>query len=244
MGNILQYDDNEGNRIEESSYRNGSLFTRIVFKYHIKANGKGIDEIEYDNQGYISRRNFKEYNSKGEEVKNIEYDSKGKEKRASLKTYNDKSFNIEWIYRWSDETGKDGFKWVSKFDNEGKALLENRYDLTNKLQSIYKLKYNQEGLNIGGVIETPNGGKISQHTNIYEGKLKIKEIDEDKDGLKVYKYNRFGDVIEYEGKTDTYRYDYNYDEKGNWTKIIEYRNTIPILVKERTITYYDELNKK
>lgn len=238
MKYIYKY-DNVGNKIEVSSYRNETLFSKNIYKYLTKPNGKEIVEIDYDYDGSISSRYLKEFDTKGNKIKHITFDALGKEKSAFLYTYNEKGYNTECIYRWKDETGKGGIKWVSKYDNSGKVLIENRYDLMNKLQNTHMFKYNSDGLLIGGIVEYPNGKKILQYNNIYEGKMKIKKIEVDKDGTKTYKYNKLGDIIEYEDKEVTYRYDYIYDEKENWTKIIEYKNTIPILIKERVISYYD-----
>lgn len=132
---------------------------------------------------------------------------------------------------------------MTEYDNNGKEIFKSRYDLLNKLEWIQKYKYNENGLNINITYDSPNGQKIREYTYEYNNKKKIQEKVVDENGIKYYKYNDYTDVIEYKENEDIYRYDYTYDKKGNWTKIIEYRNTIPILIKERNITYYIALKQ-
>jgi len=242
LKSLYKYDI-KGNKIEESVYKNSELIFKYVYKNRITANGKEVEMLHYDSDGYISKRYSKEYNLKGMKVKDIEYNSDGEEKSAMLYKYNDKDIQTEWTYRWNDESGKGGSKLVSEYDNNGKVIFVKRYDLTNKLEWIQKYKYNKDELIVGLIFESPDGLILTEYIFVYENKKKVQEKVVDVDGVKLYKYNDLGDVIEYEEKTANYLYDYTYDKKGNWTKIIEYRNTIPILIKERTISYYDTLNK-
>ena len=73
-------------------------------------------------------------------------------------------------------------------------------------------------------------------------------IDEENEEKIVYTYNANGDKEtdkRYYLATDkclgSYRYDYQYDDKGNWTQCSKYMENVPypIYVTHREITYYD-----
>jgi hypothetical protein len=233
--------DKEGNKTEKIMDRNGAFFKKTVFKNLKTANGLEVEETVYDNDGSILEKSLKEYNLKGIEIKAIEYNSDGEEKSAYSYTYNDEGVEIESIYRWNDDSGKGSTKWVKEYDNNGKIICVKTYSF-DKLFNIRKYKYNEDGLILNWITESPNGQKIYERDYVYDNKKKVQETVEDKEGTKKYKYNDNLNIVEYEESGNVYKYDYTYDKKGNWTKIIEYRNTIPVLRKERSITYYDAVN--
>ena len=41
-----------------------------------------------------------------------------------------------------------------------------------------------------------------------------------------------------ESNGDVFEYKYTFDNKGNWIKVVEYKNTIPIKMRVREIKYH------
>lgn len=78
----------------------------------------------------------------------------------------------------------------------------------------------------------------------YNSNGRTEKVTEKEDGVttfRTYVYNNQNNIIKYTNGNVSYKYIIQYDPKGNWTKIIEYRNNKPTLIRERKISYHELL---
>ena len=214
-----------------SRYRNGILLDKYVYEYDDR--GNIVSEKQIDSEGNIcnsissifkysgdkliySKQDDSEH---GIDVKEYEYDSKG---QIFIKKVNyDNNFirTIKYSYNDSgltsavyetDENGKFIVQTLYNYDSLNNVISENQTFFDNQKSSK---EYSFEG-NIKPEIY-----------NTIEGKLE----------KRIYKNEN---IIKFEKDGCEYDYKYSFDNQGNWVKIIEFKNTIPTLIRERIILYY------
>lgn len=212
-------------------YRNGILLDKYVYEYDNK--GNIVSEKQIDSEGNIRNSissifkysgdkliySQKDDSEHGIDVKEYEYDSNGKIFIEKVNYDNDFIRTIKYSYNdgglasavyETDENGKFIIQTLYNYDNLNNVISENKMFFDNQKSSK---EYSFEG-NIKTEIY-----------NTIEGKLE-KRIYKDENIIKLEK-----------GKCE-YDYKYSFDDQGNWVKIIESKNTIPTLIRERIILYY------
>lgn len=212
-------------------YRNGSLLTKQVYEYDDK--GTLIAENEINSEGGFSRKqSFKERYSGdklvysetndseyGIDISEYKYDSIG---RVSVEKFNFGDTYIRTIkYTYNamnqptsiyqaDEQGVFLGETLYDYDSSGKIINENLTWRDNQKSSI---KYSYHG-NMKTEVHNTLTGNLEKRT---------------------YQDNN---IVELEKEGSKYTYKYTFDSHSNWTRIVEYKNTIPTLIRERTILYY------
>lgn len=205
-----------------------------VYYYSIESSYQKV----YDKRGYMVEYN--EYN-----------DTDFSFKSKTTYTYDENENVIEAIT--STEYGK--YKWVYQYDN-GNLIEGNGYRLNGDSSLIEKktYKYDDRNNRIEECCYNSDGSLLLKFTYIYDDKNnRIEECEYNFDGsLKektTYKYDNMQNLIKKDGYiTDkdetyivTYEYDfeYDYDEKGNWTQKISFYNDVPQVITEREYEYYE-----
>lgn len=111
---------------------------------------------------------------------------------------------------WYDENSKQTAVETYLYDEDGKVRLYS--DVRDDSSSTVK--------------EYQNGILVSEKRYNTNGKLEFES-----------RYNN-GLLISLLENDDEYKFEYKFDSKGSWTKCIEYKNTIPIVMAERSIEYW------
>jgi hypothetical protein len=95
----------------------------------------------------------------------------------------------------------------------------------------------------------PNGGLIGYYTYSYDSSWRLTNTFWcNGSGIVLsslhWKYDENDAILQYEywdhlrSKHDYHNYKYEFDDHGNWTRCVEYRNGKPVYVKERKISYW------
>jgi len=109
--------------------------------------------------------------------------------------------------------------------------------------SMQRLTYDDQGKIIQWTNEDKNGEIYFTNTYYYVNDLLIKETKISSDETVTITYNKNENIESYliiktDKPSDEYKYEYTYDSNKNWTLIIEYKNGVPILYRERAIRYF------
>jgi len=182
---------------------------------------------------------------KSKEVKKTEYDEKGFEKHPSYakikKDSNGRIIEEEGYYG-----GSPASMMTYKYDSQGNMIQDTYYGYESGDGFMNTYRHNDKGW-VSEVIPDGEGPfSPSQYEYDKEGN-KVAEMSEGLgSGNNKYKYDDRGNVIEWiygatirndQGNILTYKYEF--DEKGNWIKKIEYNDKKePISLIERTLEYY------
>jgi len=143
--------------------------------------------------------------------------------RANIKTkYNGK--NLEEIIYYLPGTELQLRRVLIEYDKNGNRTKYQFFNNRNQLLSINEYIYNDNGyLEVFNVYSSTgsqtavyrytydaNGTKLTQHQETYQN----------------------GDIRDY-------RFEYEYDDKGNYVKVIYIKDNKPVIYRERQIKYFD-----
>ena len=79
-----------------------------------------------------------------------------------------------------------------------------------------------------------------QHSNAFSGNNKGKLLEVFQDGEKVeYFYDVFGNVVGRKTPNNSFKIEYKYDEKNNWTHQLFINSDNQKFIVKRNITYYE-----
>lgn len=186
----------DGNKLKTSNYKNGALFSYIVYNY--------------DQQGFITGSN--EYNADGSMYLTISYSgdengniTKAKYDRILQKTYDADRSSIDVEY---DKYYQNLFTNIS-FENDfkGNILVEKYFSengrQTFKILNKYDYKYNKVEVKYYNT-----SGNVS-----WRKKLKY-DVEGNTNEVKLFESNRLALVSKFE---------YEFDQYDNWTNRIESR---------------------
>jgi len=213
-------------------------------------------EIEYDKNGFMTKRtNFDENDEiislskceykEGVETSSVFYNSDGSLLYSEKYVYNDEQ-PIDLVYegpfeiKTKDAKFEDGkLMSVVMIEDSVEMLREQTYNEHNQvLETVFK------GHDIVSKVENTwsEEGQLLVRTSTYE-REEMKNVN-----TLTYEYDQDGNVVKltYEAKMDDtptekveYTYDYqHYEGKGNWDKCLIYRNGEPYVIQEREIEYY------
>lgn len=228
--NLCKYDMN--NLISIATYRNNELLYKVLFKYDDSNNI--IEETSIDYNGNITSKINRKYF--------------GKKLIYELET--NKNYNNEAIYRY-DTLGNIVYS-MNRYDD---ITFENRIEYIDNLpvlecssrngepELIVNYKY-LDGKNTKTVLKNPSDNSIISSSEVIYYSNNTSEIVE-KRGNQLMKhfFDTNNNIIKLQisnNSTDIeeYTYEYTYDKNKNWIRIIEYRNTIPLKIRERIIEYF------
>lgn len=229
--------NNDGNIMKITIYRNEILWEKLIYEYN--ENGLPIRLFEIDADGKITEKEDWKYN---------------KDKISSKNEYGDYPTKYNYLY---DENGKlieettthtfldnSKFRYTKRYEYQNNKILKEVH-FNDSIQTAVK-DYIYNGLKLIKTINIFSGkdnsrfiktvteyndGKTSKETIEDKEKTVIKEFDENENVIRLfYQFNN--------NQTDEYIYQYTFDDKKNWTKIIEFKNTIPTKIRNREIEYF------
>ncbi|MCF7792518.1 MAG: hypothetical protein K9N09_01165 [Candidatus Cloacimonetes bacterium] len=213
-----KYDyDEDGNMLEEKQFgANDDLLGKYIFEYDEK--GYKIKSQEIDTDGNVTTTYKYVNNNDGKPVEQKIFD--GDEQRNHTKIEYDENGNLtkSWLYDEDDNLKETNILTYNENDKPVTMISENKID-----EVIKKYDYVYNDID-----------KVSQ-VELYENAVLVRSED--------YEYNEHGDdkwmKFDLEGTITTYRYEYKYDDQGNWAEKIEYKNDEPDIKYIREITYYE-----
>jgi antitoxin component YwqK of YwqJK toxin-antitoxin module len=232
---LCKYDSNK-NLISKISYRNDEMYGKETFKYDLNNNIIEINEIDEEGNVTIAELNKygknklvyhkKNYSSSSSES-HYEYDSLGNKIFTSSLYKSEGDEDIQFIEKSLFEQGV--IKRINYLRNGELSGIETYEYSDGKIQSetYYSEKY-------------PQNNSITEYKYFPDGKKEI--LIKDEEGKKLKEFNKNENIVRLQfistdEKIEEYTYEYSYDGKGNWIKIIEFRNTIPIKIRTREIQY-------
>ncbi len=215
--------DNNGNKIEESLYfDDGSLRYKVIYKYD--NNGNKIEENLYFDDGNLDTKLINLYDNKGNMIEANVYTPYGSLEDKYTFKYDEMRNRIEEKQYCSDDRLR--IKRTYKYDNKGNMIEEKWQDFDSFKTKKYVYKYDNKG-NI-----------IEKYRYASDGSL---------DRKSSYKYDNNGNMIKMKDSyhndnamlENKYTFEYYYDEQGNWTRRIQFENSIPKYILVREIKYFD-----
>lgn len=266
--NITEYKYLYNQIIESSQTYEFSDFTSInkgLYKYDTNNN---LVSITFYRNGEFDEKELLEYNELGDLIEYKIIDDSGNITKKITKKYLNhllvyekdvnKSRTIEKIFRYNNSGGKtysmdnyqirdDNESHLSEFNIEYKNNLRSKEYMYRNGKLNYTVHYEYLNENVSKIlIKNSDDNSISSEEVIlyYPNSNKIIEkIKKDKESTLKQSLDKNGNIMELQitrisSDSEVYSYEYFYDNIGNWTKIIEFKNTIPLKIRERTITYY------
>ena len=212
-------------------YRNNALFKKYLYNYDKKNNI--IKELDINSDGEIDnetvyervysngkeiyyKRNDSNY---GVDIKQAKYDSIGRLITEEI-NYDNKFIRV-MQYSYTDF---GAIKSIVEYSKDGEFVVSTNY----KYDDLYR------PIEIKQIFS--DGTDFTQSI-IFDGTLQKESLSKC-NGDKETKIIERGNIIEYKKNNNDFKYEYVFDKEGNWIKIIEFKNTIPTIIRERTILYH------
>lgn len=211
------YDENNSIVEQNISDKTGKLIGRMTFDYNdfFKRTYKSV----YKFDGSLSSRSAYSYKNKTQLKEIVTYDSHGKKKDLQEFDYHKRKMTKEVTTINPKSNLTSNFK---KYDKNENLIESINYDVLGDVKTNITFEYDEKG-------------------NMIESKYFEKDKLATKRNLI---YNNIGFLVEEKvtypliEKIDIINYSYNFDDKVNWVQMIEYMNSVPIRMKERTISYF------
>ncbi len=215
----------------------------VVTEYN--DNGEPISIREIDKDGNVIFLYNVEYDKS-----NVKQSEKKYDKNNRLVTYSNFTYGRNKLVKQEDifsETGELQSSLVFEYDKAGNLILRKHVSANNVEGISNTFAYDANGLLIEEKIISKDGKQMSSKQYIYENGLLKEDKRLDKDGavrsVIFYSYDDNGNKIQMttspnNGASVTINISYEFDEKGNWTKQIIFRNeVIPTRVITRELSY-------
>ena len=214
-GSTTNYFYNELNNLTEIttiSSKDGSFAGRHIFCYD--TNSMPILELVYNSQSKLQDSIVLKVNNIMKTKYAIAYSPKSGRKLYSIKTnYN----NNGCIYEKTKIMPESTIQFSYKYDEKTNNLIEESWFLNNEL--VQKITFDYNSLN-----------KLAKRTE-YDETLTPRHQEE-------FLYDPMsGSVIEMKNTKHTTKYEYNFDNAGNWIVRYEFFDSVPVKVTERQIEY-------
>lgn len=188
-------------------------------KYSFNKDGKIVEELEYFSDFDLYSKKVYKYDNNNY-IGYSEYDSKGAlETKTVIKKGNIKNEIIE------EAISPDG-NIIRRFNYfyDSKGKINKKIMNSYILKWIVKTKINYKNGNEVEKIYSENEDDLFRMENL--------KYDENGNELEVKYFDKNGELTKIETS------DYEFDSKDNWTKRINYKNSVPIEIIEREIKYY------
>lgn len=193
------------------------------------------------------------YNDFGNISERTTFSRNGEMERVEKLKYNENEMLIENSIYNSDNKLEYKVKFYINESNSNRFSKVEHYNEDGKLTEIYKYKYNGSLIS-GGDILNSSKELLKTWKNEFEGDILIKQTILDSIGnittIQVYNRNGNNDIVHFQefDKNDSLSYErkytYEYDEKNNWIRQIEYVDDKPSTIKIRKILYKEDLDKE
>lgn len=237
----------------------GRRTAKTFFKYDEKGQ---LSQISlYAIMGTLASRRILSYDSKGNLVKDADYDNEGDVSDLYSYVYKYGAsgsllFKQETYSKYgkvdtitSDEYDESGRVIHHKYIIGGDIILKDDYYTYNPDSTIDKIEDKRRGDNTVFGVTTYHyeDGKLVLEKAVYPRYTKtsvhednITKVTYHEDGQlkynKTYVDGRISEIVMADGTV--YSYEYVIDTHGNWTQAVERKNSVPVLMKKRTILYY------
>ena len=242
-GNYLAEFNAVGNIVKKTEYmKDGEIF--LVYRYVYDDLDNLAEWIVYSGTGEQSSMTKMEYNADGDQIRWTRYGEDSKMQACCDMEYS-QGYKVKSVREDYEDSTKVVQKWI--FKREGPRVLE-AYNYTDDvLKSVFMYsKYDEKGI-IEGVEYDGNDAKISEFRFEYnpDGYLmkatSVSSVDDSEHELLIERNDKnlpLHNMNSENDPVDTY-YEYEYDEKGNWVRRVEFEGIIkkPVEIVERTIAY-------
>jgi len=241
-GASYEYDDNN-NTIAIKDFGPNNEVEKI-FKYNFDENGNMLVEYCYDaDSTFLSIWEFF-YDENGYKIRSESHDSL-ENCTKSFEYINDENGN-------AIEQTISNYGWVQDrteytYDSNN-MMIENRvYDADDNLVEVNMIEYNENGDYASILKDNLENEEITEYICKYNDEHQMTKAiiykNEQLHSTDLYEYNEFGYDTKitriYTDSTDSFTYEYIYDEENNWIEKIEYLNEDPFKRYIQEITYYD-----
>lgn len=257
LSNVPQYEvyktifDKDGYATESSTFNgNGILLGKSINKYD--KNRNIVEATSYYGNGIISQKSLMKYDN-NKIIEDNGYDKDGNLEYKHVYSYNTSGLKTEFKYYNKDNIlqstttykyDKNGFMSEQSIHNALDGKQDYRITYLNSDKGDW-LEYNEFGWN-GFQTKNFSYKYDNDRNKIEEINLEQKENEPDRTSniMRKYKYDKNGNEIEYQWldlngtQRGTFTYKYEFDLKDNWTKKIEFENSVPKEITERAIEYY------
>ncbi len=213
------------------TYRNGEFLNKELFDY--SSDDKLIEHKEVNWEGIVECETFYTYRN-GNLIKKENSCSNKDPDKIEIYGYDQLNNQTLFILRYSD-----GFELIEEkfYDEKGRLIKMESPDY----YIIYT--YGDKDKLVESNIYSSDGNLSSESAYVYEdGRLISKSIQEGNNKTE-YKYTPQGWIESYtiieNNKKNVFLYEYELDSNDNWIRIIEYKNTVPLKMRERTIVYFN-----
>ncbi len=214
-GTITNYFYNSFNKLSEiitNSTSDGSIKEKHII-YYDTSNKYPKLKLKYNSNKKLQDSIIITFNKDKKELQETSYSTKnGNVLYTIVKRFNDNG-QIDKKVRTTNESN---IRFLYKYDSINKKIIDEQWFLNNKL--VQKIKY------------------------IYNDKAKIiKQIEYDEEKIRhqlEYTYDPiYGVLLEIISKEHITKYEYNFDNNGNWIVRYEFYDGFPVKITERKIEY-------
>ena len=217
--------DTSGNKIEYRCYKPNetpSLVSKVNYTYDLDGNRISLEHSDPSNPEYGYKYIYT-YDKQGNRIEFNDFSKDGS--LNSRKTYKyDAQGNAIEFHRFNADGSLDS-RSTYKYDTKGNKIESNRFEADGSFDARYTYKYDMQGNETEKSSFKANGSLSWKKTYAYD--LKGNKV--------LYKrYKANGDL------KSSMSWEYTYDQQGNWTKRIKFKNKIAQEITERTFEYYDQ----
>jgi hypothetical protein len=216
--------DTSGNKIEYICYQpneSPSLVFKTNYTYDINGNRILLERANpsYPEYGW---NYIYSYDNQGNRIEFNDFSKDGS--LNSRKTYKyDAQGNAIEFHRFNADGSLDS-RSTYKYDTKGNKIESNSFEADGSFDARYTYKYDMQGNETEKSSFKANGSLSWKKTYAYD--LKGNKV--------LYKrYKANGDL------KSSMSWEYTYDQQGNWTKQIKFKNKIAQEITERTFEYYN-----
>jgi len=219
LHSVISTYDPRGNKTESQKFDASGVLTEM-YRYTYDNFDHLVERISYDPSGTQIQEDIYHYDKNGNLIENDRYN-------LLLKQYN--TFHHEY-----DKTGRKIEVVRRDSDGAAQAIRTFTYDnLGTKSQTFEDMEYGYRS--VTKYLYDEYGNEIESYEYEADGSIKLRyvtEYDENENIISRVICSSNGSVIR------SFRYEYRYDRKGNWSRKTEYQNARPALVSVREIEYY------
>ncbi len=243
---LFKYDDRK-NLVSIIKYRDGELFEKELFKYNDL--NKLIEKKLIDDSGNITEKLIKKYLNHTLIYHKVEK-SKDNENSIIEESYRFDTLGNK-VYSMYHEHSRDEYgkeeDFLSEYKHEYKNNLISKESFLINGKQVSTVTYEYlDGKESNIIIKDPVDNSIisSRVISYYQNSTKIYEkIIKTKEETTIQTFDKNGNILKLQITKinidpEEYSYEYSFDKIGNWIKTIEYKNTIPLKIRERKIIYY------
>ncbi|MEO1051049.1 MAG: hypothetical protein AAFX87_10495 [Bacteroidota bacterium] len=254
----------DGKRLQQGSKLVFNKYGKLIKKFSTDLKGKLYLEASYKydrNRNLVARTDYDSDGTSGGKY-TYTYDSEGqmtteKYENPLIDDVIDKAtFSYDQagsLIQKDNHVGDDlSSRIMYKYDDQGNLVEESDYDADGSLSLRNYYKYDKDGNQTENTLYSDNGKALQKYTRSYNnnGQIlrEVRHVYHNNIRLETsFKYDQIGNVIE-EDETKTTgskernrkkSYEYNYDEKNNATKVVEFVNGKASTLTEIKLEYFD-----